>query len=90
MSNERTHEEASADMFRRDPEFAADYLNYVLAEGDSYDMEMALHFLTKAYGEEADTGQIPVEAKALHHLLGLLKVGGMCLSVERSNPRIAG
>ena len=34
----RTHDEATAEMFRRDPELAAEYLNRVLTDGDETDI----------------------------------------------------
>ena len=33
----RSHEEATIDSFRKDPAFAAEYLNSILEEGDLHD-----------------------------------------------------
>lgn len=38
----RTHEEATVEMFRKDPELAADYLNSILEDGDEADLMLAL------------------------------------------------
>lgn len=46
----RTHEEATIEMFRRDPALAADYLNDVLATGDDIDLMLALRYLSDAFG----------------------------------------
>lgn len=46
----RSHDEATAQMFRRDPEFAAEYLNHVLAEGDEIDLMLALRQIACAFG----------------------------------------
>lgn len=41
----RSHDEATAEMFRRDPAFAAKYLNHVLEQGDKTDLMLALRHL---------------------------------------------
>jgi probable addiction module antidote protein len=46
----RFHDEATAEMFRKDPALAADYLNDVLATGDEVDLMMALRYLSDAFG----------------------------------------
>lgn len=46
----RSHDEATAEMFRQDPSLAADYLNDVLATGDEVDLMMALRHLSTAFG----------------------------------------
>ena len=46
----RSHEEATAAMFRSDPALAAEYLNDVLETGDEVDLMMALRYLSTAFG----------------------------------------
>jgi len=46
----RTHDKATVEMFRRDPNLAAEYLNSVLADGDETDLMLALRSLSKAFG----------------------------------------
>ena len=46
----RSHDEATAAMFRNDPALAAEYLNDVLATGDEVDLMLALRALSKAFG----------------------------------------
>jgi DNA-binding phage protein len=46
----RSHDEASTEMFRRDPALAAEYLNDVLASGDEVDIMLALRSLSSAFG----------------------------------------
>lgn len=46
----RSHAEATAEMFRGDPQFAADYLDAVLADGDQAELMMALRHLAEAFG----------------------------------------
>ena len=46
----RSHNEATMEMFRKDPSLAADYLNDVLATGDEVDLLMALRYLSGAFG----------------------------------------
>ena len=44
----RSHEEATIEMFRKDPAFAAEYLNAILVDGDETDLVLALRTLSKA------------------------------------------
>jgi probable addiction module antidote protein len=46
----RSHDDATIEMFRKDPSLAADYLNDVLASGDEVDLMMALRYLSNAFG----------------------------------------
>ena len=46
----RRHEEATAESFRNDPEFAAEYLNAVLEDGDQEEMLLALRHMARAFG----------------------------------------
>lgn len=46
----RSHDDATVEMFQKDPSLAADYLNDVLATGDEVDLMMALRYLSKAFG----------------------------------------
>jgi DNA-binding phage protein len=47
---DRPHDEAMAELYREDPAFAVDYLNYLLEEGDEGDFWVPLQQLSKAYG----------------------------------------
>lgn len=44
----RSHDEATAEMFRKDPAFAAEYLNAVLEEGDQAEVLTALRHVVNA------------------------------------------
>ncbi|MES2152630.1 MAG: addiction module antidote protein [Pseudomonadota bacterium] len=46
----RTHDEATTEMFRNDPNLAIAYLNSVLADGDDLDVMLALRSLSAAFG----------------------------------------
>ena len=46
----RSHESATIESFRRDPRFAAEYLNAVLAEGDQEELMLALRYMAEAFG----------------------------------------
>ena len=50
MKNSRPHEEAMAEMYRDDPEFARDLLNTILADGDQAELLTILRQMTKALG----------------------------------------
>lgn len=46
----RSHEEAAIASFRDDPEFAAEYLNAVLEDGDQQEVLLALCQMVEAFG----------------------------------------
>lgn len=46
----RSHEDATVESFRRDPKFAAEYLDAVLADGDQEELLIALRYMAKAFG----------------------------------------
>ena len=46
----RSHEAATVESFRRDPHFAAEYLNTVLEEGDQRELMIALRYMARAFG----------------------------------------
>lgn len=46
----RSHEAATVESFRKDPQFAAEYLNAVLADGDQEEVLLALRRLAAAFG----------------------------------------
>ncbi|MDR1935489.1 MAG: addiction module antidote protein [Candidatus Accumulibacter sp.] len=54
------HEEATRESFRRDPEFAAEYLNAVLEDGAQEDLMLALRRVAEAFGmkDVADTARL--------------------------------
>ena len=46
----RSHEAATIESFRDDPEFAAEYLNQVLEDGDQDELMIALRRMAAAFG----------------------------------------
>jgi probable addiction module antidote protein len=91
----RTHEEATIDMFRGDPDLAAEYLNSVLEDGDETDLMLALRSLSKAFGGVQEVArQAEVNAHTLYRTLSeqgnpelktlaaILKAMGMRLAVQ--------
>lgn len=94
----RTHEEATVEMFRKDPELAADYLNSVLEDGDETDLMLALRTLSKAFGGVQEVArQADVNAHTLYRTLSekgnpelktlsaILKAMGMRLAIQPLN-----
>ena len=92
---DRTHEEASIEMFRRDPDLAAEYLNSVLHDGDETDLMIALRSLSKAFGGVSEVArQAEVNAHTLYRTLSekgnpeiktlsaILRAMGMRLAIE--------
>jgi probable addiction module antidote protein len=47
---DRAHDEAMAEVFRNDPDYAADLLNSILEGGDLDELLIALRQMTKAFG----------------------------------------
>jgi len=46
----RSHERATIESFRRNPQFAAEYLNAVLEDGDQDELMVALRRVATAFG----------------------------------------
>lgn len=91
----RTHDEATVEMFRRDPELAAEYLNSVLVDGDETDLMLALRSLSKAFGGVQEIARsAEVNAHTLYRTLSeqgnpelktlsaILRAMGMRLAVQ--------
>jgi len=96
----RTHEEATIASFQRDPNFAAEYLNTVLEEGDQQELMTALRYMAKAFGgvsrlaEQAELNATtlyrtlsPQGNPELKSLRALLKAMGMRLAVQPLNTK---
>jgi probable addiction module antidote protein len=92
---QRTHEEAAVNGFRRDPRFAAKYLNAVLEDGNYEELLIAFRYLAKAFGGvpklarraalNATTLYRTLSPKGnpeLKSLVALLKALGMRLAVH--------
>jgi probable addiction module antidote protein len=91
----RAHDEATVEMFRADPDLAAEYLNSVLADGDETDLMLALRSLSKAFGGAQEVArQAEVNAHTLYRTLSeqgnpelktlsaILRAMGMKLAVQ--------
>ncbi len=91
----RSHEEATIASFRRDPQFAAEYLNTILKEGGQQELMSALRYMAKAFGgvphlaEEAELNATtlyrtlsPQGNPELKSLTALLRAMGMRLAVH--------
>ena len=50
-----SHEEATASMFRKDPQFAAEYLNQMLADGGGKELLFAIRHFAAAFGSARTT-----------------------------------
>lgn len=90
-----SHEEATIDSFRRDPEFAMVHLNSVLEDGDQEELMVALRRMSEAFG---GVSRLAADAKLnattlyrtlspqgnpeLRSLTALLKAMGMRLAVQ--------
>ena len=94
--NDRSHDDAMAEHFREDPEYAVQLLNSILEDGEQGELLIALRQLTKAFGG------VPAVAKQaslnptqlyrtlsedgnpeLRSLAAILKAMGLRLAVER-------
>lgn len=91
----RSHAEATSESFRKDPRFAAEYLNAVLQDGDQQELLIALRYLADAFGGVSRLAeQAELNATALYRtlspqgnpelksLIALLNAMGMRLAVQ--------
>jgi probable addiction module antidote protein len=98
----RPHDEATIESFRKDPAFAAEYLNAVLEDGDQAELMVALRYVATAFGGVAGLAdQSSLNATTLYRTLSpqgnpelrslnaILKAMGMRIAVqpiERNHP----
>ena len=91
----RSHEQATIESFRKDPRFAAEYLNAVLEEGDQEELMVALRYMARAFGglpKLAESARLnattlyrtlsPKGNPELKSMTALLKAMGMRLAVQ--------
>jgi probable addiction module antidote protein len=91
----RSHEDATVESLRRDPPFAAEYLNSVLADGDERELMVALRRVAEAFGGISKlAGKTKLNATTLYRTLSpkgnpelrsmnsMLKAMGLRLAVE--------
>lgn len=99
----RPHDEAMGELLRKDPQFAAAYLNIALEEGDQEDLLVVLKHLARAFGgvsRVADaSGLNPTSLyrtlsrrgnPELRSLIAILRAMGFRLAVEPIAKRRAG
>ena len=66
----RSHEEATVESFRKDPEFAAEYLNSILEDGDQEELMLALRRMSQAFGGvQKLAGKAHLNANTLYRTL---------------------
>ena len=98
----RSHEDATIESFRKDPAFAAEYLNSILEDGDQEELMLALRRMSKAFGgvqKLAGQGKLntntlyrtlsPKGNPELKSLRAVLKAMGMQLTVRPLRKRVA-
>lgn len=94
----RSHDEATIASFREDPEFAAEYLNAILEDGDEAELLQALKRVAAAFGGVGEiASKADLHAKTLYRtlssqgnpemktLVAVLKTMGLGLSVRPLN-----
>lgn len=92
---DRTHDEAMAEVFSKDPAYAVELLNSILEDGDQAELLIALRQMTKAYGgmsKVAEQAQLnsshiyrALSAKGnpeIRSLSAILKTMGLRLAVQ--------
>lgn len=95
----RSHEEASVESFRRDPQFAAEYLSAVLEDGDLAELLQGVRYLAQARGGVAEIARrANLNATTLYRtlsrsgnpeirsLLALLRAVGLRLAIKPITP----
>ncbi|MDR2574615.1 MAG: addiction module antidote protein [Desulfovibrio sp.] len=99
--NDRTHDEAMAEVFRKDPGYAVELLNAILEDGDQAELLIALRQLAKAFGGvrgvAKESGLNPNQLYRMlsaegnpefRNLAGILRVMGLRLAVQPINEPI--
>jgi len=94
MPKSKSHRIATVESFRKDPAFAAEYLNAVLEDGDQKEVMDALRHMAEAFGGVARLAdKAELNAKTLYRtlsskgnpemksLVGILKAMGLRLAV---------
>ena len=102
MMKDRGHDEAMAEIFRKDPAYAVELLNSILEDGDQGELLIALRQLTKAFGgvsKVAEKAQLngthiyrTLSAKGnpeIRNLSAILKTMGLRLAVRPIQRSIA-
>ena len=95
MMGTRSHEQATIESFRRDPKYAADYLNSVLEDGDQEEVLLAMRRIAGAFGGVAGVAEAaslnattlyrtlsPRGNPELRSLTAILKAMGLRISVQ--------
>jgi probable addiction module antidote protein len=95
----RSHEQATVESFRRNPAYAAEYLNSVLEDGDQDELMVALRRVADAFGGVGEVAQAAdLNATTLYRTLSqrgnpelrsltaILKALGLRLAVQPLQP----
>lgn len=98
----RSHDEATAEAFRQDPAFAAEYLNSIIEDGDQAELLIALRHIVNARGGVASVAeQAALNAKTLYRTLSpkgnpelkslnaVLGAVGLKIAIEPAHARAA-
>ena len=64
-----SHEEATVQSFKRDPEFAAEYLNAVLEDGSQEELMIALRRIAEAFGVREVAEAAHLNPKSIYRTL---------------------
>jgi probable addiction module antidote protein len=98
----RSHEDVTVESFRKDPVFAAEYLNSILKDGDQAELMLALRRMSKAFGgvqKLAQDAELNVNSlyrtlsskgnPELKSLRAVLRAMGMQLTVQPLRKHVA-
>ena len=99
---DRSHDEAMAELFRDDLQFAAEYLNVLLQDGEPADLLVALRQIAEAHGgvravareTELNANQLyrtlsPQGNPELRSLFAVLKALGLRLAIQPAEQHAA-
>ena len=88
---DRAHDDAMAEIFRKDPAYAVELLNSILEDGDQGELLIALRQMAKAFGcmskAQGSGARIDCALSAkghpeIHSLPAILKTMGLRLAVQ--------
>lgn len=63
------HEDATIESFRKDPAYAAEYLNAVLEDGSQEELLLALRRIAEAFGMKQIAGEARLNVNTLYRTL---------------------
>ena len=76
---QKTHDDAMAEVYQKDPAYALELLNSVLADGDQAELLVVLRQLAKAFGGVQAINSVMQKSERLQPYIRTLREFSLCL-----------